>query len=129
MSSVNAILPKELRPIPRASVHLISGRDCRKKPGRFLVEGGAAPPVVEGGGAECPVKARLHDGGKPFVRGVRRCRALTNLAVLLAAELPGAEREAAYRRILRTLCDHIGEPEGASAAIAELLADDMLRAA
>jgi hypothetical protein len=67
---------------------------------------------------------------KPCSRGrdrlpggqARRCRALTNLALQIAGQLPGGQREAAYRQLLRTLSDHIGEPEGASAAIAELLA-------
>jgi lauroyl/myristoyl acyltransferase len=62
-------------------------------------------------------------GGCFAVPGARRCRALTNLALVIAGQLPESEREAAYRRILRTLRDHIGEPEGAAAAIAELLAD------
>jgi hypothetical protein len=64
------------------------------------------------------------DGGQPFVRRIRRCRALTNLAFLLAAQLPRSERAAAYRQIWRTLRNHVGEPEGASTAIAELLADN-----
>jgi hypothetical protein len=69
---------------------------------------------------------------KPTLRGhdghsatqTRRCRALTNLALQVAGQLPGGEREAAYRQLLQTLRDHIGEPEGASAAIAGLLAGD-----
>ncbi len=66
----------------------------------------------------------------PFLaRGARRCRALTNIAVLIAAQLPVSRREMAFRQILRTLRDHIGEPEGASIAIAELLADNSPRAA
>jgi hypothetical protein len=69
-------------------------------------------------------KAWSRCGGRSFMRSIRRCRALTNLSLLLAAQLPATKREAVYRQILRTLLDHIGEPEGASAAIAELLADN-----
>jgi hypothetical protein len=54
----------------------------------------------------------------------RRCRALTNLALLNAGRLFGHEREAAYRQILKALRDHIGQPQGAAVAIAELLAVD-----
>jgi hypothetical protein len=68
-------------------------------------------------------------GGWPTTREARRCRALTNLALLNAGQLPGHEREAAYRQISRTLRDHIGRPEGAAAAIAELLAADGPRVA
>lgn len=67
---------------------------------------------------------------KPTSRGhdrsvageTRRCRSLTNLALQVAGQLPGRERELAYRRLLQTLRDHIGEPGEASAAIARLLA-------
>jgi hypothetical protein len=65
----------------------------------------------------------------PTDREARRCRALTNLALVSAGQLPGCEREAAYRQILRTLRDHIGRPEGAAAAIAELLTADGPRVA
>ena len=59
----------------------------------------------------------------------RRCRALTNLALQIAGQLPGGEREAVYRQLLQTLRDHFGEPDVASAAIAELLAGNRPAAA
>jgi hypothetical protein len=74
-------------------------------------------------------KAVRPRGGRLSVRAARRCRVLTNLALVAAGQLPGSEREAAYRRLLRTLRDHIGEPDGAAAAIAELLADNRPRVA
>jgi hypothetical protein len=74
-------------------------------------------------------RARSSVGRWPTDRETRRCRALTNLALLSAGQLPRREREAAYRQISRTLRDHIGRPEGAAAAIAELLAAAGPRAA
>jgi hypothetical protein len=61
--------------------------------------------------------------GFPSLQSARRCRALTNLALIVAGQLPGSAREAAYQSILRTLRDHIGQPERAALAIAELLTD------
>jgi hypothetical protein len=67
-------------------------------------------------------KPALRGHEDPPATATRRCRALTNLALRIAGQLPGHEREAVYRQLLHTLRDHIGEPDGASAAIARLLA-------
>jgi hypothetical protein len=64
-----------------------------------------------------------------FVGNARRCRALTNLALLLVQQLPASSREPVYRQLLRTLRDHIGQPDEAAAAIVRLLTDNTPKAA
>jgi hypothetical protein len=74
-------------------------------------------------------KEQWRDDGQRFQQSKRRLRALLNLALASVAQFPRADREAAYRKILLSLRDHIGEPEAAAAAIARFLMNPAPRAA